>query len=70
LLKRVEINHALIKKLESEGEKDLVEAARKGEALYEGLEYDGEKDIFKLCEKYIKELEIFIGFGIANGFIT
>jgi len=70
LLKRVEINHALIKKLDSEGEKDLAEAARKGEALYEGLECDGEKDILKLCEKYIKELELFIGFGIANGFIS
>lgn len=68
--KKVEINDAYIQRLEAEGENDLAEAARNGKELYEEQECDGEKDIFKLCEKYIKELEIFIDFGIANGFIT
>ena len=68
--KKVEINNAYIQRLEAEGENDLAEAARNGKELYEEQECDGEKDIFKLCEKYIKELEIFINFGIANGFIT
>lgn len=70
LLKRVEVNNTFIQKLESEGEEDLEEAARNGKELYEEQECDGEKDVFKLCERYIKELEIFINFGIANGFIT
>jgi len=70
LLKRVEVNNDFIQKLESEGEEDLAEAARNGKELYEEQECDGEKDVFKLCERYIKELEIFINFGIVNGFIT
>jgi len=70
LQKRVEVNNTFIQKLESEGEEDLTEAARNGKEFYEEQECDGEKDVFKLCERYIKELEIFINFGIANGFIT
>ena len=68
--KRIKIDNAFIKKLEAEGKKDLAEAARDGKELYEEQECDGEKDIVKLCEKYIKELELFINFGITNGFIT
>jgi len=70
LLKRVEVNNTFIQKLESEGKEDLAEAARNGKEFYEEQECDGEKDVFKLCERYIKELEIFINFGITNGFIT
>ena len=68
--KKIKIDNAFIQKLETEGKKDLVEAARNGKELYEEQECDGEKDIFKLCENYIKELELFIDFGITNGFIT
>ena len=68
--KKVEINNAYIRRLEAEGENDLAEATRNGKELYEEQECDGEKDIFKLCEKYIEELKIFINFGISNGFIT
>jgi len=56
--------------LDAERKKDLAEAARKGEDLYEEQECEGEKDIFNLCEKYIKEIELFIKFGIKSGFIT
>lgn len=68
--KRIKIDNSFIKKLEAEGKKDLAEAARNGKELYEEQECDGEKDIFKLCEKYTKDLELFINFGITNGFIT
>jgi len=70
LAKKVKIDNAFIQKLEVEGKKDLAEAARNGKELYEEQECEGEKDIFKLSEKYVKELELFINFGITNGFIT
>ncbi len=68
--KRIKIENSFIQKLEDEGKKDLAGAARNGKELFEEQECDGEKDIFKLCEKYIRELELFINFGTTNGFIT
>jgi hypothetical protein len=70
LTKKIKTDDAFIQKLEVEGNKDLFEAARNGKELFEEQECDGEKDIFKLCEKYIKELELFIEFGKTDGFIT
>jgi hypothetical protein len=70
LSKKIIIDNAFIQKLEAEGKKDLAAAARNGKELYEEQKCEGEKDIFKLCENYIKELELFINFGITNGFIT
>jgi hypothetical protein len=52
----------------------LISIAKRSEGedsdVYEELELDGEKDIFKLCEKYIDEIELFIAYGKENGFIT
>ena len=70
LCNRIKTDNSFIQQLEAEGEKDLAEAARDGKELYEELKCDGEKDIFKLCEKYIIELELFVNYGKSNGFIA
>ena len=68
--KKINIDSAFIQNLEAGGNKSLAEAAKNGEELYEEQECEGEKNIFKLCENYIIEIELFINFGITNGFIT
>jgi hypothetical protein len=52
------------------GELDLADAIKNGIPLYEKLAFGGETDLFRLCEKYIKEIESFIQYGIEKGFIT
>jgi len=70
LLKRIEATSSLINDLNAKGETDLAQAASEGKELFEELECNGEKDLFKLCDKYIDEIEQFIKYGIASGFIT
>jgi hypothetical protein len=36
----------------------------------ETLEFEGESDLYKLCERYITELEDFITIGTIDGFIS
>ena len=70
LLRRIEVTKSLIKDFILKGETDLVDAANDGKELYEELDCNGEKDLFKLCDNYINEIEQFIKFGTAKGFIS
>jgi hypothetical protein len=70
LSKRIEVTDALLRRLEAEGKHNLVEAAKRGEELYEQQEFEGETNLFKLCERYLAELEDFVACGVAEGFIS
>jgi hypothetical protein len=65
---KVEITNDLIKQLEKEGSRDLVDAACRGEELYRAMEFEDEWDLFVLCERYMVELKDFVAIGISRAF--
>lgn len=67
---RLAVDDALIAKLEAEGHRDLVSAARAGAPLYQPIIFDGESDAFCLSDRYLDAIERFVQSGIEAGFIT
>ena len=70
LSKKIEVDETLIRIFETDGESKLAERARSGKDIFKIQRCEEECDIFRLCENYIDELEIFVEYGIENGFIT
>lgn len=68
--RRIEVSPELIDELQSCGQSDLVDAARRGDPLYTIVECDGENDLFALCRKYMADVEAFFEYGQKEGFIT
>jgi hypothetical protein len=60
----------LYSQYKKEGNTEFVEAIEKGIPIYKKTEFEGETDLFKLCEKYIEEIELFLKYGHEKGFIT
>lgn len=70
LLEKVETTEPLLEELERSGQVELVQAARSRNDLYAQVELDGNKDLHELCDLYVTELESFIAYGQAKGFIS
>lgn len=70
LLEKVETTEPFLEELERSGQVELVQAARSGNDLYAQVEFDGNKDLHELCDLYVTELESFIAYGQAKGFIS
>lgn len=70
LLEKVRTTEPLLEELERSGQVELVQAARSGNDLYAQVELDGNKDLHELCDLYVTELENFIAYGQAKGFIS
>jgi hypothetical protein len=60
----------LYSQYQEEGNSEFVEAIEKGIPIYKKTEFEAETDLFKLCEKYIEEIELFLKYGLEKGFIT
>ena len=56
--------------LTAAGEHKLLKQSQEGNPIYEVQVCEGEKELFKLCEKYMKEIETFVQYGISKAFIT
>lgn len=70
LLEKVDTTEPLCEDLERSGQIELLQAARSGKELYAKIDFDGNRDLHELCDMYITELERFVAYGQANGFIS
>lgn len=70
ILERVETSEALVEELERNGQVELLQAAKSGEELYVPIAFEGNEDLHEICDLYVTELETFVAYGQANGFIS
>lgn len=70
ILERVETSAALVEELERNGQVELLQAAKSGEELYVKIAFEGNEDLHDICDLYVTELETFVAYGQANGFIS
>jgi hypothetical protein len=70
ILERVETSEALVKELERNGQVELLQAVKSGEDLYVKIAFEGNEDLHDICDLYVTELESFVAYGQANGFIS
>lgn len=56
--------------LTAAGEHKLLKQSQEGNPIYEVQVCEGEKELFKLCDKYLKEIENFVQYGNSKVFIT
>lgn len=70
ILERVEISEALVEELERNGQVELLQAAKSGEELYAKIVFEGNEDLHDICDLHVTELEKFVAYGQANGFIS
>jgi len=70
ILRIIMPSNRLYNKFKSEGRQDLIKTIDKGKPIYEVQKFGAESNLFNLCEEYIKEIELFISYGIKKGFIT
>lgn len=70
IAKRLQVTPELIKRFESEGKLEFVEAAKNGVALFETQEFNGTSDLFILCRTYLESIKSFVQHGIKEGLIT
>lgn len=70
ILERVETSEALVEELERNGQFELLQAAKSGEELYVKIAFEGNEDLHDICDLYVTELETFVAYGQANGFIS
>ena len=70
ILERVETSEALLEELERDGQLELLHAAQSGVDLYAKIQFKGNEDLHEICDLYVTELESFIVYGQANGFIS
>lgn len=70
ILERVETSEALVEELERNGQVELLQAVKSGEELYVKIAFEGNEDLHDICDLYVTELETFVAYGQANGFIS
>lgn len=70
ILERVETSEALVEELERNGQIELLLAAKSGEELYVKIAFEGNEDLHDICDLYVTELETFVAYGQAKGFIS
>jgi hypothetical protein len=70
ILERVETSEALVEELERNGQVELLQAAKSGEELYVKIAFEGNEDLHDICDLHVTELETFVAYGQANGFIS
>lgn len=66
----LEPTNEVYSKAQKEGNLEIAEAIKNGIPIYVKTECEGECDLFRLCEKYIEEIELFLRYGNEKGFIT
>jgi hypothetical protein len=70
ILERVETSEALVEELERNEQVELLQAVKSGEELYVKIAFEGNEDLHDICDLYVTELETFVAYGQANGFIS
>lgn len=70
ILERVETSEALVEELERNGQVELLQAAKSGKELYVKIAFEGNENLHDICDLYVTELETFVAYGQANGFIS
>ena len=68
--KPIIVTDDLIGQLRNDGRSELAEAAEAGQPLYETVEFEGEKNLYPLCEKYINNLNDFVGELVLEGVVS
>jgi len=68
--KPIIVTDDLIEQLRNDGRSELAEAAEAGQPLYETVEFEGEKNLYPLCEKYINNLNGFVGELVLEGVVS